>query len=198
MAATRIVRGSGRIPRIIAAHFLWNFPAFNRLAGLMGVIPGDRSDAIQVLEDGELLMVYPGGVREAAKGPNDRERLFWDGRTGFIKVALATGAPVVPAAVLGADDMFWRSDTRIDLVAKLTGDPDATVPLFMGLGLLPLPVNLKVRFGQPIPMAGGPERAEDDAYVQAQQDRVREAVESLLGTKLPADAWGDVDERPRE
>lgn len=176
-----IVRKTGRVPRIIGAHFLWRFPAAALALGRAGVVKGDRDVAHSLLEKGEILMIYPGGVREAAKGPDDRERLFWEGRTGFIKVALRAGVPVVPAAILGADDMFWRSESRLDIIGELTGDPDAAMPLFMGLGPLPLPVNLKVRFAPPVLMEGGEDAAEDDELVQSLQDKVRLQVETLLG-----------------
>lgn len=182
-----IVRKSGRVPRAVAAHFIWKFPTAGRIARAFGAVKGDRDQVRQLLEQGELLMIYPGGVREAAKGPEDRQRLFWEGRTGFIKVALEAGAPIIPVGILGADDLYWRSDLRLDFVARLTGDKDASAPVFWGLGPLPLPVSLKIRFGEPIPMEGGLEAAGDDARVEALQAKVKAAVEALL---LEPDAAG--------
>lgn len=178
-----IVRKSGRVPRTVAAHFIWKFPTAGRLARAVGVVKGDRDEIRDLLAAGELVMIFPGGVREAAKGPSDREKLFWEGRTGFIRVALETGVPIVPVGVLGADDLYWRSETRLDFLGKLTGDPDASAPVFWGLGPLPLPVSLKIRFGPPIPMLGGLDAAQDDEQVGALHAQVKEAVEALL--KVP-------------
>ena len=189
-----IVRGTARIPRPVVAHFAWDVPVVGMVAGAFGAVRGDRGVAEALLEAGELLLVYPGGVREASKGLDERERLMWEGRTGFVKVALKTRCPIVPAAVLGADDVYWRGDIRLDVLADLTGDRDAAIPVFMGMGPLPLPVNLTLRFGKPISMDHGPDAWQDDELVQRLQEEVRQAVEALLAGPdfrgFPAESGG--------
>lgn len=187
-----IVRRTGRVPRTVAAHFIWRFPTAGRVARAFGAVKGNRDEVRELLEQGELVMIYPGGVREAAKAPDEREKLFWEGRTGFVRVALQTGAPIVPVGILGADDLYWRTDKRLDFVTKLTGDPDSAPPLFVGLGPLPLPVNLRIRFGAPIPMDHGPAVADDEARVEALQQQVKAAVERLLHVD-DAPGFGEVD-----
>jgi hypothetical protein len=84
-------------------------------------VKGDRDLAEGLLREGELLMIYPGGVREAAKGPWEREHLLWEGRTGFVRIALKSRAQIVPAAVLGAADVYWRSEARLDWIEGTPG-----------------------------------------------------------------------------
>jgi 1-acyl-sn-glycerol-3-phosphate acyltransferase len=175
-----VLRHAGRAVRPVAAHMAWDVPLFNQLVAASGGVQGDATTVVELLKAGELVLVYPGGVREAAKGPRDREKLFWEGRRGFIRTALRAGVPIIPAGISGADDVYIRLNTRLGPLARLLGDKDAAIPLFVGFGLFPLPAPLTFRFGEPLQMEHGPEAADDEAVVDQLQARVRQAVEELL------------------
>jgi len=66
-----------------------------------GIIDTSEESCLAVLERGEQLLVTPGGAREAQPS-RDFYRLRWEGRYGFVRLALRTGAPIVPLAVVAA------------------------------------------------------------------------------------------------
>jgi len=175
-----VLRHTGRKLRPVAAHLAWDIPLFNHFVAAAGGVRGSQDSVVELLEQGELVLIYPGGVREAAKGARTREKLMWEGRTGFVKAALRAGSPVVPVGIAGADDVYIRLDKRIPWVGKLLGDKDAAIPLFVGLGPFPLPAPLTFRFGAPISMEHVAASARDETVVQEYHDRIRTAVEKLL------------------
>lgn len=125
-----------------------------------GTIEATDEAARAALAGGELLLVFPGGARELY-GPPDR--IAWQGRRGYARIAAAAGAPVVPVAIMGADQQH-----------------PARLPLGKGgslwLPFLPLPVPLDYWFGAPI----APPGATDAAAVAAFADRVADATQALL------------------
>ncbi len=175
-----VLRNTNRALRPVVAHLIWDIPLYNHFVAAVGGIRGDQDTVVSLLKADELVLIYPGGVREAAKGSRDREKLFWEGRRGFVRAALRAGKPIIPTAINGADDVYIRTGQKMAGLGKLLGDKDAAIPFFVGLGLLPLPAPLTFKFGKPIPMDWGPEAADDDAVVDILHQRVREAVEALL------------------
>jgi len=97
------------------------------------------------------------------------------GRGGYVKVALVTRAPIVPLAVVGAEEAHMLL-ANVAPVARLL-----RVPFWPILASwLPLPVKLYVRFGAPIRFREGPEAAGDQAVVDRLNERVRQSVQSLI------------------
>lgn len=66
---------------------------------------------------GELVLVLPGGLCEAVKPHELRYRLLWGHRYGFVRAALRHGAPLVPVASLGADDIIHLVGDRVRALA---------------------------------------------------------------------------------
>jgi 1-acyl-sn-glycerol-3-phosphate acyltransferase len=133
-----------------------------------------------MLDNEECVVVFPEGTRGINKPYTERYRLQRMG-LGFMRLALETGTPIVPVAIVGSDDQqpgianFERLGRRLGLPAL-----PITVgfPLLGPLGLLPLPVKYRIYFGEPIRVAG--DSADDDAAIQSQVDTVKAAIERLL------------------
>jgi 1-acyl-sn-glycerol-3-phosphate acyltransferase len=132
--------------------------------------------------------VFPEGVKGAGKEWGDRYRLQRFGRGGFVEIALRTGAPIVPVAVVGSEEIHPKlGESR--LLARATGAPyfpiTPTFPLLGPLGLIPLPSKWRIEFCEPIPTDGfGPEAAEDRGLVFELSEQVREVIQDRLYSNL--------------
>jgi 1-acyl-sn-glycerol-3-phosphate acyltransferase len=104
------VHHNKRVPRFMAKDSLFKVPLFGALLRGCGGIPvyrgtkdakGSLRDAIAALENGKFVLIYPEGT--ITKDPTG-----WpmSGRTGAARLALETGAPVIPVARWGTQDIF--------------------------------------------------------------------------------------------
>jgi 1-acyl-sn-glycerol-3-phosphate acyltransferase len=172
------------------AHFL--VPGWADMLKRLGAVVGTRDTCGQLMEQKEHILVFPGGGREVARRKGEQYKLIWKARTGFARMAIRYGYPIVPFAQVGADDAFdilldaddvMRSP--IGRLLKTTGIADAFLrggemifPLARGLGLtaFPRPERFYYAVLPPIdtrPFAG---HEDDDAVVYELRDRVRDAI----------------------
>ena len=142
-----------------------------------GQVVGVPENARRLLEMGNVLLTFPEGMRGLSKPIQQRYQLARFGR-GFVRLALQTGAPVVPAAVIGAEEQYL-SVANLTSFAKALGLP--AVPIIPQLlvpgGQLPIPTKYHLRFGEPIVLHGSPESEET---LETQAAIVRSAVQKLL------------------
>jgi 1-acyl-sn-glycerol-3-phosphate acyltransferase len=133
-------------------------------------------------------MVFPEGVKGTGKPFSERYRLQRFGRGGFVDVALRTGAPIIPTAVVGAEEIYPKiGDSQ--LLARLIGAPFApitpTLPWLGPLGLIPLPSKWRIEFCDPVDLSGyGPEAADDKALLFDISERIRETIQEKLYENL--------------
>lgn len=161
-------------------HLPWLGPLMNRIGGVRAC----PENAERLLEHDELVAVFPEGVKGMGKLWRDRYRLQRFGRGGFIKLALRTRAPLVPVAVVGAEEALPLLG-RITWFAKSVGIPYVPVtPTFPWLGpagLLPLPSKWRIQFGAPIDLdAYGPDAADDRLLVGRLAEQVRATVQAMV------------------
>jgi 1-acyl-sn-glycerol-3-phosphate acyltransferase len=128
--------------------------------------------------------VFPEGVKGIGKLYRDRYQLQRFGRGGFIRLCLRTGTPLVPCAVVGAEEASPMLH-RDELVSRLVGLPylpvTPTFPLLGPLGLLPAPTKWRIRFGEIQHFDEyGPEAAEDHVVVGRLAERVRGGIQQML------------------
>lgn len=141
-------------------------PVLGWLRRNFNAIPASEEAGVAALRGGESLLVFPGGARELHGEP---DRLRWEGRRGYARMAARAGAPVVPFAIAGADQQHpWR----LRLGRKHT----------LWLPPLPLPVTLDVWFGAPL----WPPAPDDEAAVVAFAEVVRLATQALLDGAMRA------------
>lgn len=168
---------TGRYGRGLGDDRLFEVPALARLATACGIERASPEMARALLRAGGLVMVAPGGMREALRPRSQRRKVAWAGRYGFARLAVELGVPVVPVACPAADDLYTVYDAP--WTRPLYDRFHIPVPLARGLGptLLPRRVQLVHRIGAPI--APAPERSGREA-VEDLQRRVVDAVQALL------------------
>jgi len=179
-----------RIVRFLVEDFAFSLPIVRGAIERMGGVRACHEHAARLLEEGWLVLVFPEGVRGAAKPFEERYRLGRFGRGGFVRLALRQGVPVVPSAVVGAEEIhpiIWKSRA----LGRPLGLPfvpfTPTFPWLGPLGLLPLPTRWRISFGRPFRFGRkGPRAAEDDALVEREAERVRASIQSTIDRMLAA------------
>ncbi len=173
-----------RLARAIVDRWAGTLPFVNVFYARVGQVIGTRENFADLLDEGNLVLVYPEGVDGIRKTVAQRYRLQ-PFRVGFVEQALRSRAPVVPMAVVGSDD---QAPVLYDLkpLARLLGLPVApitpTFPWLGPLGLLPYPVRYRIVYGEPLRFHErfGPEGADDARLVRYLANQVRRAVQLLL------------------
>ena len=178
----------GRHLRLLGADLLFRLPVFGETARAGGTTLAAPSDAQRLLAAGELVAVWPEGFKGLGKPFGDRYRLQRFGRGGFVGTALRTRAPIVPCAIVGAEEIYPKIGDLTALAHLLDVPYFPVTPTFPHLGLLglvPLPSRWIIEFSPPVEVADlGAEAAEDPLFVFELTDRVRETIQSRLHVLL--------------
>jgi 1-acyl-sn-glycerol-3-phosphate acyltransferase len=178
-----------RHARMLVVDWAFAMPFTNMLLVKTGNVLAHPDNATALLERDELVGVFPEGVKGASKRYRDRYQVQRLGRGGFVQVALRTGSPIIPVAVVGSEELH---PVMFDIqpLARLLGLPAAPVtPTFpwLGLGgLIPLPSKWFIAFGKPIEVAQfGPEAANDTRLVLELSEEVRGWIQNAIHHLLP-------------
>jgi 1-acyl-sn-glycerol-3-phosphate acyltransferase len=181
--------GNGRDLRPLLDEAALALPIFGAAARRLGAVRATPEDASRLLGAGALLGVFPEGTRAGDKPWSERYRLQRFGRGGFVKVALRAGVPIVPCAIVGAEEAT-PPPARRGWLGEFLGLPFLSMApaLPLGpLGLLPLPSRWSVRCGDPLETRSlGAAAADDPAAVGALTESVRGAVQRMLDADLAA------------
>ncbi len=174
--------------RELAADLALRSPVIGPLARKTGNTLAHGDDATRLLDAGELVGVWPEGFKGIGKPYRDRYKLQRFGRGGFVEVALRTGKPIIPVAIIGAEEIYPMI-ANAKFLARLLGFPYFPItwqfPALGPLGLVPLPSKWLIDFGEPIETAGyGPEAADDPMLVFELTDRVRDTIQQMLYRNL--------------
>jgi 1-acyl-sn-glycerol-3-phosphate acyltransferase len=174
--------------RLLAADLAFGLPVVAELARKMGSTLACDEDAMRLLQSGELVGVFPEGYKGVGKGWKNRYKLQRFGRGGFVEIALRTGAPIVPVAIVGSEEIYPMIGNA-KLLARLGGFPYFPItPFFPWLGpvgLIPLPSKWIVEFGEPIPTDGyGADAWQDTMLVFDLTDRIRDTIQQMLFLNL--------------
>ena len=179
---------TGRHLRPLGADLVFRMPVVSSLARKGGATLACSEDAERMLRGGELVGVWPEGFKGIGKPYADRYKLQRFGRGGFVSAALRTGVPIVPLAVVGAEEIYPLVG-NIPSLARLLGMPYIPItpffPLLGPLGLVPLPSKWMLEFGEPIRTDDYDEgAAEDPMLVFDVTDQVRETIQQTLYSLL--------------
>ena len=115
-----------RWPRFMVLDWAFSLPFLSAFMRKVGGVPASPHNATRILEDDGLMMVFPEGVKGTGKPFAERYRLQRFGRGGFVEVALRTGSPIVPIAVVGSEEIYPKiADSS--LLARAIGAPYAPI-----------------------------------------------------------------------
>lgn len=168
-----------RTARPVADYFVSTLPVVSTLFARCGVVGGSRGNARALLEAGELLMIFPEGTPGIGKPFSERYKLQ-DWRQGHAELAIRHRSPVVPVAVVGAEEQMPQI-ARIKM-PKWTALPYMPIPAT----LVPLPVRYHIHYGELLrfDQEYSPSDADDPETVRAAALRVKEAVQALIDRGL--------------
>ncbi len=186
--AVRHEHPARRSCRMLALDMFALLPFLAPLLAQCGAVRASQENGERLLRKGELVGVFPEGVKGVGKPFKDRYRLARFGRGGFVRLALRTGAPIVPAAVVGAEEIHPRI-AGMDWLGRPLGLPylpiTPTFPALGPLGVVPLPTKWSIDFADPIPMAAyGADAAEDPILVNRLSEQVRSTVQRMVDSRL--------------
>ncbi|MFG2087891.1 MULTISPECIES: lysophospholipid acyltransferase family protein [unclassified Spirillospora] len=170
--------------RLLGADLVYQIPLLGHLSRKAGHTLACQADAARLLGKGELVGVFPEGFKGVGKPFSDRYKLQRFGRGGFVGTALRSGVPIVPCAIVGAEEIYPKiADLRP--LARLLGLPyfpvTPTFPLLGPAGLVPLPSKWMIQFGEPMTLDEyDADAADDPMTVFNITDHVRENVQQML------------------
>jgi 1-acyl-sn-glycerol-3-phosphate acyltransferase len=171
----KLGRGPRRPMRIVAAasQIERYLPGLPKIKEITGLIDPSEASCLKALHVGESLLLTPGGSRESQPS-SDFYRLRWEGRYGFVRLAVQTGVPIVPLAVVGGAEAHpgfrWK---KLSFWAPIA-----------------LPVKLRMAIGEAIPVPCLPERARDLALLKPIQELAWQRTQALID-RLRAEQQGE-------
>jgi len=204
-------RERGRDQALLGLAFdaLFAVPGFETLMRKLGEVPASHENAERVLGEGDSILVYPGGAREAFRPFTDRNLIDFGGHKGFIRLALRTGVPVVPVVAHGGHHstvVVSRGEALARLLDTKRFRVDISpiilqVPWGLSFGFLPgvpLPAKIRVEVGPPLDWSAyGPDAADDPVVLDRCYTEITQRMQQTLD-RLARDVPYPVFERLRE
>jgi len=169
-----------RLVRSMVEYFVPTVPFASYLFARWGQITGTPENCRRLLAAEEAVLVFPEGARGISKDFSKRYQLAEFGK-GFMRLALEMQAPIVPVAVIGAEEQ--APAVNVKPLAKLLGMPAfPVVPYPPFVPIVPLPVKYRVYFGEPMSFTGDPD--DDDDVLDDQVKQVKHRIQSMLHVGL--------------
>ena len=183
-----VFEATGRHARLLAADLVFQLPVVSEIGRKGGSTLACEEDTSRMLSMGECVGVFPEGFKGVGKPFRERYKLQRFGRGGFVEVALRNQTPIVPVAIVGAEEIF-PIIYNLKPLARLLGFPyfpiTPTFPLLGPLGMIPLPSKWLIEYGEPIRTDEiDPEAANDPMFVFNLTDQVRDAIQQTLYKNL--------------
>jgi 1-acyl-sn-glycerol-3-phosphate acyltransferase len=170
-----------RLVRAMVEKWMQTLPFIAPLIARLGQVVGVPANCLRLLERDELILAFPEGVDGIVKPFTRRYQLESFG-AGFMRLALTARAPIVPVAVIGAEEQYI-SVGNLEGAARALGFP--ALPLVPQLmipgGLLPLPTRYRLYFGEPLHFEGDPA---DEELVSKHVWLVRQTVQQMISDGL--------------
>ena len=167
---------------MLAADLVFELPLVSDLARASGATNANRSEALRLLEAGKLVGVWPEGFAGVGKTWSRRYQLQQFGKGGFIATAKMAGVPLIPVAIVGAEEAYPMI-ADLEPLARLLKLPYFPVtpswPLLGPLGLVPLPSKWIIEFGTPLDPTYLPAANDANGIVEAAHS-FRLTVQSMV------------------
>jgi 1-acyl-sn-glycerol-3-phosphate acyltransferase len=178
-----------RMIRPLVEDFIYHAPVLGTLIRRIGGVRANFANAERLLERGRVAAVFPEGIQGIGKPFRQRYQLQRFGRGGFVKLALRTRSPIIPVAVVGAEEAYPLL-YKFRGLARSTGIPflpvTPTFPLLGPLGLIPLPSKWVIQVGGPIYIheSFGSRDWNNRVLVNKVAEQVRSTIQSMVDETL--------------
>lgn len=178
MLQNEIKRARNRVARLVA-HRLWFFgKPVEVVAKKMGLVEANTEECLRLLNKDLALILFPEGETGNFK-PSSRRYRLQEFKRGFVRLAITTGAPIIPAFVIGAEETHINL-SQITWSKYLVG---TVIPV--PLNIIPLPVQWTIKFLPPIYLNHySPEQALDRKIVYAETMRIRHLLQRAIISEL--------------
>jgi 1-acyl-sn-glycerol-3-phosphate acyltransferase len=173
--------------RLLGADLVYTLPVLASLARRSGHTRADPEEAHELLMADELVGVFPEGFKGIGKPFSERYRLQRFGRGGFARTAVQAGAPIIPCAIVGAEEIYPMIGNAEPVARALRLPYFPVTPLFPWLGPLgavPLPSNWIIEFSEPVPTSGLTDAAADDESRDERVADLAEMVRDIIQARL--------------
>lgn len=176
--ACLIEKDPPRAVRALVERWVPTLPFVSTFMARCGQIVGTQENCRRLLAADEAILVFPEGVRGLNKPFSQRYQLQKFGQ-GFMRLALESGAPIVPIGVVGAEE---QAPALFDLkpLARLLAFP--AFPITPTVLPFPLPSRYHIHFGEPLRFQGSAD--EEDEVLERKVAQVEDAVRELLARGL--------------
>lgn len=186
MHATHMHHPAARPLRPLVASFAfrasWIRPAVARLGG----VRASMDNALALCKAGQLIGVFPEGLRGVGKLYRERYRLTHFGRGGFARLARTANVPIIPVAIVGAEETHPVLG-KMTKLAKPFGLPyipiTPTFPWLGPVGLLPVPTKWSIKIGEPMTFSPGAGSKEETLEMA---ETVRSRLDQMIAELLAA------------
>ncbi len=177
-----------RLVRTVVDRWAGTLPFVNVFYARVGQVIGSRDNVRELLRLKQLVLIFPEGMAGIRKRAADRY-VLQTFHLGFVEESLRHRVPIIPVAVVGADDqapVLWD----LQPLAKLLGLPffpvTPTFPLLGPLGLLPYPVRYQIAYGEPFRFYDEypPEAIEDPHAVRYMAEQVRRRIQEMVDQRV--------------
>lgn len=170
----------------LADNFFRTVPVVGTMWSRLGGLPAHPDNAYRLLrEQDQLVLVFPEGTKGPAKTFNERYKLRRFGRGGFVEIAMRAGVPVVPIAVVGAEESMPIL-LRLPSIAKAVGLPYVPITANMlvagplGVGAY-FPAKFKMKVLDPVRFEVPPDQERySRSRVMDESEAIRDRIQAAL------------------
>lgn len=181
-AATFLEPPQPRLVRSMVEYFVPTVPFASYLFARWGQITGTPENCRRLLSAEEAVLVFPEGARGISKDFGKRYQLAEFGK-GFMRLALEMQAPIVPVAVIGAEEQ--APAVNVKPLARLLRVPSfPVVPYPPFVPIVPLPVKYRLYFGEAMSFTGDPD--DDDDVLDEKVAQVKNTIQTMIHNGLRA------------
>lgn len=174
--------------RFLVHDFAFELPVLGKFIERAGGVRASPKNAQMLLKNGQLILVFPEGIKGIGKPYEKKYKLQQFGKGGFIRIAIRSKVPIIPTAIIGSEEIHPIVYSS-QVIGKSLGVPffplTPTFPWLGPLGLVPLPTKWKIIFGKPIYLDNvKPADAENDELVMKLAEDIRKKIQKTINAAL--------------
>jgi 1-acyl-sn-glycerol-3-phosphate acyltransferase len=171
--------------RLLSADLVYQLPGVSLVARAGGNTRADPELADRLLRRGQLVGVFPEGFKGIGKPFSERYQLRRFGRGGFVRTAVRAKVPIIPCAIVGAEEIYPMIGNVGPVARALRLPYFPLTPLFPWLGpvgAVPLPSRWLIEFCPRVPVSDYPDSVNDDEQIGELAEQVRDTIQARLAS----------------